>query len=71
MIEEIKTFFCDKFPTDEDIKQAITIAINNNCTIKLCWKVGSKNCRIFINSKSTLSSVKNQWDIRKFKNPLH
>ncbi|MBP5725276.1 MAG: hypothetical protein J6X18_17085 [Bacteroidales bacterium] len=37
MIHEIKEFFCDRIPTENDIKEVIAIQRKENCIINLTW----------------------------------
>ena len=39
MIREVKEFMCpfDYTPTDDDIKEAISLAKKNDCVIRLSW----------------------------------
>ncbi len=59
MITEIKQYFCEGTPKDEDILQAIEIAANNKCLVELHWSVVySGRYRMTVSESDTLDSVK-------------
>ena len=37
MIYEIRNYFCDEIPTEEDILRAKSEALAKHCTVKLSW----------------------------------
>ena len=61
MMKEIKHYFCDSIPQDEDLLKCIEIAKKEECLIDLMWFVeynGKHN--IIINQNSTLNDLKNE-----------
>ena len=61
MIEELKTYICDRIPTDDDILQAMVIVKKERVVIKLMWNVlYSGTYHVSIAHDSSLESVKAQ-----------
>ena len=61
MIHEVKTYFCDNIPGDEDIEQALAFARSGICWVKLCWFVHySALYSVYVKPESTVDSVKAQ-----------
>lgn len=63
MIHEIKEFFCDRIPTENDIKEVIAIQRKENCIINLTWNgpasefYGDQTCFMKITSDDNVSSI--------------
>ena len=60
MIQEVKVYWCDH-PKDEDITEAMQIAKDNNCIVRLEWFVKySGHYAARITPESTMEDVKKQ-----------
>ena len=61
MIQEVRTYVCDGTPSDEDIKEAISIVQREGFIIKLNWhKRFSGSYYALVAHDSTIESVKAQ-----------
>ena len=61
MIQEVRTYICDGTPSDEDIKEAISIVQREGVVIRLQWHVKySGTYFATVAYDSTLESVKAQ-----------
>ncbi len=61
MIQEVKTYYCDRVPQDEDIRQALDIVHRDGVLVKLQWYVRySGTYTAMIAGDSTMADVKKQ-----------
>ena len=62
MLTEIRIFVTDGIPTEDDVKQALTYAKENNCWTKLMYTVYGYSYEWVINPEWSFGEV---WENRK------
>ncbi len=63
----MKDYWCDRTPTDEEIKEAISIASADDCVVNLQWFVAYNGYyRAVITKYDTLEHIKQRFIPRKY-----
>lgn len=61
MIKEVRTYWCDGQPQDEDIQKGLDIAKTDKCIVNIRWTVHwSGVFTVSMNEESTVEEVKEQ-----------
>lgn len=60
MIKELRTYYSEDVPTDEDLQEAIKISRTTDCLVSLVWAVYHSSYRVLIQATDSLSDVKNK-----------
>ena len=60
MMKELKTYYSEDVPTDEDLKEGIRIARTHNCLVSIVWAVYHSSYRVLIQSTDSLSNIKDR-----------
>ena len=60
MIKELKTYYCEDVPTEDDLKEGIRIARINHCLVSIVWAVYHSSYRVLIQPTDSLSNIKDK-----------
>lgn len=58
MIKELKTYYSDDVPTDEDLKEGIRTARTNDCLVDIVWAVYHSSYRVLIQPTDSLANIR-------------
>lgn len=60
MIKELKTYYSEDVPTEEDLKEGIRIARTHDCLVSIVWAVYQSSYRVLIQPTDSLSNIKDK-----------
>lgn len=60
MIKELKTYYCEDVPTDDDLKEGISIARTQDCLVSIVWAVYHSSYRVLIQPTDSLANIRDK-----------